>query len=158
MARIITFIGMCVGILLVLNLKSFHDLPVNNAAFNYDEAQKNYTEKMAMLHELTKAHEEEKPEEVEEKPQGPVVVLDTEELKRGSELFQKCLICHGKLGEGKASQKAPRIGGQHDWYIELQIKNMRDGNRVNAVMMPYVRNLSDQDIADLSVYISKLPW
>ena len=63
----------------------------------------------------------------------------------------------GNRGQGKASQKAPAIGGQFDWYLVEQVKAMKSGVRVNAVMMPYIKKLSDQDIADLAAYITKLP-
>ena len=94
----------------------------------------------------------------EEVPVGAVVVLDTEELKNGKKLYAKCIVCHGKYGEGKPAQKAPKIAGQYAWYLEEQVVNIQKGIRVNKVMMPYVKNLSPQDISDISAYVAKLPW
>jgi len=72
---------------------------------------------------------------------------------------KKCVACHGKQGEGKKSQKAPRLSGQHDWYLYEQLVGIQSGKRVNKKMMPFVKGLSDQDLKDLSTYISTtFPW
>lgn len=81
------------------------------------------------------------------------------DIENGKALFKKCTSCHGKDGYGKKSQKAPLLAGQYDWYVEGQIKDIRDKKRVNKntkKMLPFVKNLTDSDIADLSLYISKL--
>lgn len=67
-----------------------------------------------------------------------------------------CAACHG--AEGKASIPAyPHLAGQHASYIEKQLKNFRDGERVNPIMAPMATGLSDEDIADLAAYYSSLP-
>jgi cytochrome c553 len=76
---------------------------------------------------------------------------------KGKTLFQqKCISCHGANGEGKASMKAPRLAGQFDWYLVTQLKNFRDKKRLNPAMLPFLRNLTDQDFEDLSAHISQL--
>ena len=80
----------------------------------------------------------------------------SQNVEKGASLFKKCIVCHGKNGEGKRSQKAPRIGGQFDWYVYQQLKDIKSMVRKNDAMMPYVKNLSDQDFKDLSAYISSL--
>ena len=87
-----------------------------------------------------------------------MVELATEQLVRGHQLYKKCIVCHGKSGKGKKSQKAPAIGGQHDWYLKDQLLLMQKQIRVNKAMYPYIKNLSTQDIDDLADYISRLPW
>ena len=82
--------------------------------------------------------------------------LLAQDVGKGASLYKKCIVCHGKGGEGKRSQKAPRIGGQFDWYIYQQLKDIKSMVRKNEAMMPYVKNLSDQDFKDLSAYISSL--
>ena len=74
----------------------------------------------------------------------------------GKELFQKCVVCHGENGQGKASQEAPRIAGQFDWYIVTALKDFKSGARQNPAMMPYIENLSESDFEDLAAYISSL--
>lgn len=78
----------------------------------------------------------------------------------GAKLYKKCISCHGKDGYGKKSQKAPSIAGQYDWYIEDQIKQIRDKKRTNKntkKMYPFVKKLKDADIKALAEYISKMP-
>lgn len=79
---------------------------------------------------------------------------------KGEVLYKKCMACHGKDGMGLKSQKAPMLAGQFDWYIETQVTAIRDGARANnntKKMLPFVKNLTTQDIKDLSAYISALP-
>jgi cytochrome c553 len=75
----------------------------------------------------------------------------------GAKIFKKCISCHGKKGMGKKSQKAPMIAGQYAWYLESQIKAIRDKVRKNKnakKMYPFVKKLSDADIAAVAKYIS----
>jgi cytochrome c553 len=76
---------------------------------------------------------------------------------KGAELFKQCIACHGEKGDGIPAQKAPRIAGQHDWYILKQLQDIKAGvARKNLVMVPFVSKLSEQDMKDLAAYISKL--
>lgn len=77
----------------------------------------------------------------------------------GEKLYSKCISCHGKDAMGKASQKAPMLAGQYDWYIVSQMKAIRDKTRTAGQvgkMYPFVKNLSDQDIKDIAEYVSAL--
>lgn len=92
-----------------------------------------------------------------------VVLLSTQfqvyaqDLAKGAELYKQCTVCHGNKGEGNTTQKAPRISGQYDWYILKQLQDIKAGtNRKNAVMVPILNKLSEQDMKDLAAYISKL--
>ncbi len=74
---------------------------------------------------------------------------------------KKCVSCHGKQGEGKKSQKAPRIGGQYEWYIESQINDIKSKKRKNGnskKMVTFVKKLKDEEIKALSKYIAGLEW
>jgi cytochrome c553 len=44
-------------------------------------------------------------------------------------LYAPCASCHGSEGEGNQKLGAPRLAGQHAWYIERQLRNWRDGIR-----------------------------
>ncbi len=79
------------------------------------------------------------------------------DAQRGQNLYQNCISCHGVNGEGNIAEKAPRIAGQHDWYIISSIEAFKVGKeRRNDKMLPYIRNLSERDIQDLAAYISGL--
>ncbi len=80
--------------------------------------------------------------------------------ENGAKLYKKCMACHGKEGLGKKSQKAPMLAGQYDWYVKSQIIAIKSGARANnnaKKMMPFVKNLSDTEIDDLSAYIFAMP-
>jgi cytochrome c553 len=72
---------------------------------------------------------------------------------------RKCMSCHGKKAEGKKSQKAPRLAGQHAWYIEDQVKLIRDKKRTSGHskrMYPFVKKLTDKEIKELAKYLEEL--
>lgn len=80
-----------------------------------------------------------------------------QDAAKGAELFKQCIQCHGEKGDGIPAQKAPRIAGQHDWYVLKQLQDIKAGvTRKNPVMVPIVSKLSEQDFKDLAAYVSKL--
>lgn len=157
MTKLIVFIIIVSGLIWIKGMSTFHGPSHGNEKFNYDSEKEAHISYQKELEAIRKSHEETE-EKVEVKKVEFTMNLDTPELQRGSKLFSKCIVCHNKLGEGRKSQNAPKVGGQFDWYVETQITNMQKGVRVNKVMEPYVKNLSGQDIKDLAAYISKLPW
>lgn len=66
-----------------------------------------------------------------------------------------CAGCHGPKGISLAPIY-PNLAGQKEAYLAAQIKAFRDGTRVNAVMAPMVKNLSDADAENLAAYYSSL--
>ena len=89
--------------------------------------------------------------------EGPRVIEG--DFAKGKELYAKCTSCHKKDGSGKASQQAPRLFPQYDWYVAdqiLKIKSKIRSGGYTAKMYPFVKNLSEQDINDLAVYISTM--
>ena len=79
-----------------------------------------------------------------------------QDAAKGKTLFATCIQCHGEKGEGNPAQKAPKLSGQHDWYIVKQMIEIKSGVRNNPVMLPFVTKLSEQDFKDLAAYISTL--
>ena len=155
MTRLIVFAISVISLIGILSLRKFKEEPVSNKKFSYVKEEKDWKKFKAAIDPVK---EKKKVVAMAPKPSGMVVVLDTEELKNGKKLYAKCIVCHGKYGEGKTAQKAPKIGGQYAWYLEEQVINMQKGVRVNKAMMPYIKNLSQQDISDISAYVAKLPW
>lgn len=75
---------------------------------------------------------------------------------RGQELAANvCASCHGLDGNLVLADDYPRLGGQHADYLEFALKAYRAGDRENAVMAPFARDLSDQDIRDLAAWFSR---
>lgn len=156
MFRLIYFLAFVTGLALVMNISKFQDIKPQNKRFSFEEVAKANKAKQDEIKKLLNPVEK-KVETVEVVKEGPLVELTTAQLQLGHDLYKKCVVCHGKRGQGKAAQKAPAIGGQFDWYLDEQINNMRSGVRVNKVMNPYIAKLSDDDVTALSAYITKLP-
>jgi len=66
-----------------------------------------------------------------------------------------CAACHGANGIS-ANPQWPNLAGQQDLYLIKQMKGFRDGTRVDPLMSPQAKALSDSDIEDLSAYFSKM--
>lgn len=164
MIRLLTFLSLLVGFVLIMNLSGYKKFPLKNEKFHLATLEKEHAaQKLAAM----APHPEEKGEgEGEEAGEDAGVVkevvipLDTEELKNGHFVYNskgKCTTCHGKSGEGRKSQQAPKLAGQHDWYLFDQLVNMKAKVRVNKQMDPYLKNLEEKDFKDVAHYLSKLP-
>jgi cytochrome c553 len=67
-----------------------------------------------------------------------------------------CAACHGADGLGTAPE-FPVLAGQYEDYLVHSLTQYRDGQRQNALMAPFVADLSDRDIRDLAAYFASLP-
>ncbi len=77
-----------------------------------------------------------------------------QDAARGAKLYATCVECHGPKGMGIKEQEAPRIAGQADWYILSSLKAFKAGTRKNPKMLPFIKDLTEKDLQDLSQYIS----
>ncbi|NGX17537.1 cytochrome c [Wenzhouxiangella sp. XN24] len=66
-----------------------------------------------------------------------------------------CATCHGVDGMGTAPN-FPVLAGQYADYLVHVLKQYRSGERENALMAPFVADLSDADIADLAAYYAAM--
>lgn len=78
----------------------------------------------------------------------------------GADLYQVCAACHGDKAQGNEAFGAPRLAGQHGWYLDTQLHNFRAGVRGKhpddengQVMQPMAAALSDEDIEMLVEHI-----
>jgi cytochrome c553 len=70
-----------------------------------------------------------------------------------------CIGCHGILGYRASFPEVysvPMIAGQNDAYIRAALRAYAVGERTHPTMDAIAKSLSDQDIADLAAYYSKL--
>ena len=158
MTRLMIFLSVLTAFVFTLVLYTYKSLPVSNDKFDLKKTETAYAAHVELVKEVTTPKEVEAAGEVEAVEYAPVVELSTPQLVAGHKLFGQCIACHGKGGEGKASQKAPHIGGQYDWYIEKQLTDMKGGARINVAMNPIVKGLSPQDMKDVAAYVTLLPW
>ena len=67
-----------------------------------------------------------------------------------------CAACHGESGQSANPQWA-NLGGQHEGYLAIQLRNFRSGERKNDVMNGIAAGLSDSDIDELAAWYSAQP-
>ncbi|HEX5124722.1 MAG TPA: c-type cytochrome [Rhodanobacteraceae bacterium] len=73
------------------------------------------------------------------------------DAKAGEGKAATCSACHGM--DGNATDKTyPKLAGQNEAYVVRQLGLMKGGKRTNPVMMPFIGNLSDQDLHDLGAF------
>lgn len=84
---------------------------------------------------------------------GSAVALAGGNVEAGHEASQTCAACHGADGNSVVPM-FPSIAGQPAGYIAEQLHAFRDGNRVNALMSPQAKALTDQQIEDLAAYFA----
>jgi len=68
-----------------------------------------------------------------------------------------CATCHGEDGL-PVVEEVPIIWGQHLFYIMIQLRDYRAERRMNDIMTPMAKDLTDDDIEALATYFSSLPW
>ena len=162
MTRLILFLSLLVGFVYVLVLQKYDHFPIENKKFNLSKAEKNMAQykKQLALEAKKKLLAKKKKKKVNPFAKTVIDLKNDPNLTNGYNVYVKkgkCLTCHGRRGEGKKSQKAPKLAAQHDWYLYEQLVAIKTKKRINKVMMVYLNKLTDQDMKDVSTYLSKLP-
>ncbi len=75
------------------------------------------------------------------------------DIEAGKAASATCAACHGATGNS-AAPMFPSIAGQSASYIAEQLHAFRDGNRVNPIMSPQAKTLTDQQILDIAAYFA----
>lgn len=77
-------------------------------------------------------------------------------LARGKQLAGTCLACHGEsnLTMGDPPFHAPKLRNQRLTTLFYALQDYRDGRRKSEFMGPVAKGMSDQDMRDLSAYLS----
>ena len=78
------------------------------------------------------------------------------DVERGRRLARECFACHGSDGYSP-SPINPKIGGQHERYLYLALKEYRDGGRTHSLMRGSVLSRSDQELEDIAAYYASQP-
>ncbi len=79
---------------------------------------------------------------------------DPELAKKGKEKVAMCLGCHGNQAQGRG--QFPKLAGQHPQYLAKQLTAFKEGTRQGGPMNAIAKNLSDQDIKEISAYLGSL--
>jgi cytochrome c oxidase subunit II len=82
----------------------------------------------------------------------------------GQATFATCIACHGANGEGNETLNAPKLAGQHGWYLAQQLRNFKHsirggapGETIAAQMVPFASMLDDTAIENVVAHIATLP-
>ncbi|HEY0332788.1 MAG TPA: cytochrome c [Stenotrophomonas sp.] len=91
-------------------------------------------------------------------PVAPAAPAPTGDPARGHVLTYTCQGCHGIPGYKNAypSFRVPKIGGQSSQYLTQALVEYRQGKRKHPTMQAQAQSFSDQDIADISAFLSTL--
>lgn len=81
-------------------------------------------------------------------PPSPVDIGD------GATLALRCTPCHGPTGISYAN--SPNLAGQYAITVYKQLRDYQTGVRVNAIMTPMARSLSDEDVRRIADYYASL--
>ncbi|MCY4524625.1 MAG: c-type cytochrome [Halobacteriovoraceae bacterium] len=160
MPRLVILLGLLSVLICLFSLSRYKSSKISNEPFNYQKEKKEYAEYIKRTTFKPKVKIVKKIEPPKEKKK-PTVVLDTPILQNGHRVYTKigkCTTCHGKYGEGRRSQKAPKIAGQYAWYNANALIAMKKKKRINKIMNPYLKKLSIKDLQDVAAYLEKLPW
>lgn len=89
-------------------------------------------------------------------PVAPAPVALTGSFDNGRVLAYTCQGCHGITGYKNAypSYRVPKIGGQTQQYLSQALSEYRQGKRRHPTMQAQSMSFSEQEIADLAVYLS----
>ena len=70
-------------------------------------------------------------------------------------MIAACMSCHGPSGHGIPAAY-PRVSGQLANYLESQLLAFKSGTRKNSIMNPIAFALSEEQIKQLSLYMSAI--
>ena len=90
--------------------------------------------------------------------------LSTGDIIKGKSFYKNCAYCHGEHAQGNFAMNAPKLAGQHPWYLKRQISAYQQGIRgkhpadlYGKQMILMSKTLSDeQTVNDVVSYIDSL--
>ena len=65
-----------------------------------------------------------------------------------------CAACHGPDGNSSTAD-FPRLAGQHADYLAKAIREYQTGGRKDPIMATFAKQLSPEDIKNVSAYFAK---
>lgn len=84
----------------------------------------------------------------------PAASQETGEILRGQILASTCFTCHGS--DGKSPGSIPSIAGIPADSLRRTLQEFRDGRRPATVMGRHATGYSDEEIASIADYLSRI--
>lgn len=66
---------------------------------------------------------------------------------------EQCIACHGPMGKS-ATELFPNLSGQRYDYLVNQMRNLKSGKRINEVMNPIMKSITDEDIQSIARFFT----
>lgn len=89
----------------------------------------------------------------------PSGIGDGQALQAGARAFlRSCQGCHGALGRSSRDGAMPGLAGQHQAYLERQLRDAAAGRRpsMNITHQALVRSLTDIELRGVTDYLSRM--
>lgn len=89
----------------------------------------------------------------------PAGIGDGRALDAGARAyFRACQGCHGALGRAGRDGVTPALAGQHQAYLERQLRDASAGRRpsMNAIHRPALRSITDVELVGITDYLSRM--
>ncbi|MDO9181711.1 MAG: c-type cytochrome, partial [Bacteriovorax sp.] len=61
-----------------------------------------------------------------------------------------CITCHIESGQGMSENGFPQLSGMNPFYLEKQINDFKNLQRINSVMQPIAKALDSKDAANIA--------
>lgn len=74
--------------------------------------------------------------------------------KAESIVAASCAGCHGTDGNSPVAN-VPKLAGQHADYLLKELKAYQQEHRPSAIMVPMIKPLADDDLANLAAYFAR---
>ena len=84
-------------------------------------------------------------------PSAQVLAAD---IAAGEKKAAVCFACHGKEGH-PAIKTYPTLAGDNAEYLVAALKGYRDGSRLDPIMVPMAKALSDTDMQNIAAYFAQ---
>ena len=84
------------------------------------------------------------------------IALENPDFEAAEKIFKRsCRACHGNKAQGAASY--PKLSDKEPEYIAEKLQIYRSGEKIgpnSILMISHAKRLSDEDIANISVYVA----
>ena len=71
------------------------------------------------------------------------------DLKKGHDLYQTCIACHGNRGQGNPHLKSPSLRALPDWYLVMQLQKFKSGWRGT-----HAKDVHGQQMRTMSMHLA----
>lgn len=85
------------------------------------------------------------------------LALPSGALADAAALARNCAHCHGLTGTSSGNL-IPNIGGQRESYLRHVLTEFKNGTRLSVFMERLARGYTDQELAAVATYFSRMKW